>query len=52
MGFKEIPFQLRVDRKSESDFFVTQSLTPLRANLDQTTQMPHKVAQFLLLMLT
>lgn len=52
LGFNVIPFQLRVDRKSESDFFVTQPLTALRANLDQATEMPHKPAQFLLLMLT
>lgn len=46
MGFNEMPFRVKVDRKSGYDFFGTQPLTPLRTNLDRTMQMPHKPVQF------
>lgn len=41
MRFDEIPFEVEIDKKSGSDFFVTQLLSPLRTNLDKTMQTPH-----------
>lgn len=35
LRYDEIPFQVRIDKKSEPDFFVTHLLTPLRTDFDQ-----------------
>lgn len=36
MRFDELPFQVGVEKISGSEFFVTQSLTSLTTNIDQT----------------
>ena len=46
MRFDEIPFQVRIGKKSESHFFVTHPLTPFRTDPDQTMERPQKPVQF------